>query len=319
MDFDLRRARFLRATRACLEDAAALRQQLGMLQADPWAADATSQLLDSMGMLEDAQGRLSDLVTVLSGQLEQALTSQSRSASASMAVESTSCLSGRTWQGASSMGEQSHGSPQQLAKAPPGGPRLSTPITGLFKAPPAEVPGYFDTRASTDIPPMPTRPTPQDWLTSPAETRPTQLYTPVQLPVKAPPATALKPFMYTTTGQTPVRAPPQLPETFVHPYVHEQRPRSARRSRSSASAATPPMPTRQVLPYGSTSDTALARDGVPVYVEDQNPGWKIVIGDIPYGTTAAQVAPTESGTMTVTAVSVAMLILTCLLWLFQCE
>jgi hypothetical protein len=79
------------------------------------------------------------------------------------------------------------------------------------------------------------------------------------------------------------------------------------------------MPTRQVLPYGSTSGTALARDGVPVYVEDQNPGWKIVIGDIPYGTTAAQVAPTESGTMTVTAVSVAMLILTCLLWLFQCE
>ena len=75
MDFDLRRARFLRATRACLEDAAALRQQLGMLQADPWAADATSQLLDSMGMLEDAQGRLSDLVTVLPGHVEQALTS----------------------------------------------------------------------------------------------------------------------------------------------------------------------------------------------------------------------------------------------------
>jgi hypothetical protein len=73
------------------------------------------------------------------------------------------------------------------------------------------------------------------------------------------------------------------------------------------------MPTRQVLPYGSTSDTALARDGVPVYVEDHQPGWKFVIGDIPYGTIAAQVTPTESGTMTVTAVSVAMLILTCLL------
>jgi hypothetical protein len=39
-----------------------------------------------MGMLEDAQGRLCDLVTVLSEQLEQALTSQSRSARASMAA-----------------------------------------------------------------------------------------------------------------------------------------------------------------------------------------------------------------------------------------
>ena len=73
------------------------------------------------------------------------------------------------------------------------------------------------------------------------------------------------------------------------------------------------MPTRQVLPYGIRSDTALPRDGVPVYVEDYQPGWKFVIGDIPYGTIAAQVAPTESWTMTVTVVSVAMLILTCLL------
>ena len=45
MKFELCTARFLRGTRACLEDAGAWRQQLAMLEADLWAVDATSKVL----------------------------------------------------------------------------------------------------------------------------------------------------------------------------------------------------------------------------------------------------------------------------------
>ena len=55
-----------------------------------------------------------------------------------------------------------------------------------------------------------------------------------------------------------------------------------------AAAATPTQgPRRQAQPWGTTSATALPRDGPPYFFEDGYPaGWKMVMGDLPADTGA---------------------------------
>ncbi|MFM7981173.1 MAG: hypothetical protein ACKPKO_17835 [Candidatus Fonsibacter sp.] len=56
MEFQRRTARFLRSTRASLQDAVAARKQLGLLGTD-WAGEATLQLVQAMGALEAAEAQ----------------------------------------------------------------------------------------------------------------------------------------------------------------------------------------------------------------------------------------------------------------------
>ena len=55
-----------------------------------------------------------------------------------------------------------------------------------------------------------------------------------------------------------------------------------------AAAATPTQGARrESQPWGTTSATALARDGPPLFFEDGFPaGWKMVMGDLPADTGA---------------------------------
>ena len=94
----------------------------------------------------------------------------------------------------------------------------------------------------------------------------------------------------TLVGPTAIDPLPPRPTVVLSAPGAVARQEQARRS----SSQTPLLGRRQPLEYGTTSDTALPRHGLPDYFEDSpTPGWNIVIGDLPGGTTRENVWHTK--------------------------
>ena len=68
----------MRSTRASLQNAVAVHEQLGLLGTD-WTKDATLELVQAMGTLEAAEAGLSELATRLSERSEDTPASQTPS------------------------------------------------------------------------------------------------------------------------------------------------------------------------------------------------------------------------------------------------
>ena len=294
--FNNRLSRLGRATRTTLLDAIRLRDQLECLAPATWVTEAGSRLEARAAQLEDAEDMLSECVTLLSARVEEALVSgtalampASSSAAASSAPPGTLTPSG-------SGGRNKLGQPAVPAATAPASSRQASPMfdflapappppqtrlgTDTPKAPPPPPPVPL----LADIPPMPVRATPSP-VTSRTSTG--TLYTPVQLPYKAAPA-ALR----VMAGMTLIRPtvtdplPPRPQVVFIAPGAVARQ----EQARRSSSATTPLLGRRQPLEYGTTSDTALPRHGLPHYFEDSpTPGWKFVIGDLLGGTTRENV------------------------------
>ena len=111
------------------------------------------------------------------------------------------------------------------------------------------------------------------------------LFTPVHLPYKPPPPELQRTVTTTILQGTPLPRP--VPQQTIFLVPQAGRPQSARRARSRAPSTLPQAPARTPQAYGTTSATALPRDGEPYYFETGRPwGWKIVMGDLPAATEA---------------------------------
>jgi hypothetical protein len=111
----------------------------------------------------------------------------------------------------------------------------------------------------------------------------TMLYTFVQLPYKAPPPELQRTVTTPILQGTPLPRPGAQQTVFLVPQAG--RPQCARRARSRAPSTHAQGDTRTPQPYGTTSSTALPRDGEPYYFKIGRPwGWKIVMGDLPPAT-----------------------------------
>ena len=109
------------------------------------------------------------------------------------------------------------------------------------------------------------------------------LYMPVQLPYKPPPPELVRPVTTTYIQGTAVVRPVAQQTVFLVPQAG--RPQSARRAKSRAPSTLPQGSARTPQAYGTTSATALPRDGEPYYFKIGRPwGWKIVMGDLPPAT-----------------------------------
>ena len=284
-----RLSRFGSATRTTLLDAIRLRDQLDCLAPATWVTEAGSQLEARAVQLEDAEDMLSECVTLLSARVEEALVSgtalampASSSAAAGSAPPGTLTPSG-------SGGRNKLGQPAAPVATAPASSRQASPMFDFLSPapPPPQTRWGTDTPKAppppppvpllADIPPMPVRATP---VTSRVSTG--TLYTPAQLPYKAAPA-ALRVMAGMTLIPPTVTdpLPPRPQVVFIAPGAVARQ----EQARRSSSATTPLLGRRQPLEYGTTSDTALPRHGLPYYFEDSpTPGWKFVIGDLLGGT-----------------------------------
>ena len=295
--FNNRLSRLGRATRTTLLDAIRLRDQLDCLAPATWVTEVGSQLEARVVQLEDAEDMLSECVTLLSARVEEALVSGTSLALPASSSAAASSAPPGTLTPSASGGRNKLGQPTAPVATAPASSRQASPMFDFLSPPPPPPQTRLGTDTPTapqppppvplptDIPPMPVRATP---VTSRTTTG--TLYTPVQLPYKAAPA-ALR----VMAGMTLVRPtvtdplPPRPTVVFIAPGA-VARQEQARRS----SSQTPLLGRRQPLEYGTTSDTALPRHGLPHYFEDSpTPGWKFVIGDLPGGTTREDVWHTK--------------------------
>ena len=296
-------------TRASAHEAADADMQLGTLGMDVWAVDARARLEARFEALERAEEELHQCVTDIMDTLETSVPPQRRASQAA----SASAAGPATQPAASGAGSSKMPRPDSLSRLlmqqPAPRPQLQSPrspvpvhdldTVGMQAPPPATA--RVDPLRDVPSVPRPTRPTPM----SPAEVvaQAGTLYVPVTLPVMKAPPSAPTPQMLEALTRPKAPPPCATPPTviavgtsMVTPLMRAVAPSSVflmpgvdirygpRRP------STPTQTTRRVAQaYGTTSDTALARDGPPFYFENGFPaGWKLVMGDLARDIAATQ-------------------------------
>ena len=287
-------------TRVTATETAALDTELATMATDPWAVEARGTIEALFSAMEAAEDVLHRMVMNFQDTLELAQAPPprrvARPASGSAAASSGTQQPGTGVCGSGALSRSPSLSrilaeQQSLPRTSMASPRAPVAVHDL----PADA-GVAQTArvpALQELPPVPapSRPVP---LPQPAAALGGARFTPVTLLVKAPPPLAgmrvssvgaqPKPpppvLGQTTAVVTPLTRAPAARTTFLMPGVEIRY--------GKAAAATPTQGARrQSQPWGTTSATALARDGPPFFFEDGFPaGWKMVMGDLPADTDA---------------------------------
>ena len=288
--------------RATAHEAAEVDGRLALLQTDPWAVDARDTLERLYAAVEKAEDELHRFVTTITDTLDEAQPPPPRRSSA--AASSTAADPG-TQMPDSSMGGSLRRSPslsrilaqqQSLPRTSSNSPRSPVPVHGLapdqppFKAMPRVRVDTLQEPPPVPSGPRPTRPAPMPSGAPAAQVG--MLFTPVTLPVKAPPS---HPAMQPAAVQSRPKPPPPVLGQPVTPLVRAAAPTAFIlpgvdiRYGKAQPVTQPAAPRRTALPWGVTSATALPRDGLPYFFENGHPaGWKLVMGDLPLNTDATE-------------------------------
>ena len=294
------------ATRTTAEEAASADAQLAALGTDVWAREQRQRLEEAYAGVEEAEQALHEFVTSLLDQLEEvhgtapAVLSQQVAGQTHVVPWGSSELeplvparSATRWLSQAPMSALPASplparAPVEVHDLPPGtclfASATSVEVSRVEEHPVVVVP-QSTARSSTQpipyghcLPPPPLRLPPGHECA-----RGSMLFTPVQLPYKAPPPELQRTVTTPILQGTPLPRPVAQQTVFLVPQAG--RPQSARRARSRAPSTLPQGSARTPQAYGTTSATALPRDGEPYYFEIGRPwGWKIVMGDLPPAT-----------------------------------